>query len=71
MWSNEDEKEDEYNYIFSSDVVISAAEPAAIGKLSEDKNWILTEPNPELRTWTDDYSNIAGAFWRKLKRSWE
>jgi hypothetical protein len=26
---------------------------------------VPTAPDPAVRTWTDDYSNIAGAFWRK------
>ena len=69
VWTNDDDEEDDDNYIFTSDVVISAAEPADIGALSDAKTWVLTAPNPDLRTWTDDYSNIAGAFWRKLMRS--
>ncbi len=68
VWSNDDEEEDDDNYIFASDVVISAAQPADIGALSDAKTWVLTPPNPALRAWTDDYSNIAGAFWRKLQR---
>lgn len=68
VWTNDEEEEDEENYIFSSDVVISAAEPDDIGTLSSAKTWVLTEANPELRTWSDDYSNIAGAFLRKLRQ---
>jgi hypothetical protein len=30
----------------------------------------LAAPNPDQRVWTDDYSNIVGAFWRKLKQRW-
>jgi precorrin-6B methylase 2 len=65
VWSNDDEEENDDNYVFRSDVAISAADPADIGTLADSKNWILTEPKPELRTWTDDYSNIAGAIWRQ------
>ncbi|MEP7030628.1 MAG: fused MFS/spermidine synthase [Pseudolabrys sp.] len=68
VWSNDDEEEDEDNFVFTSDVVISAAEVADIGALAEDKLWVLTAPKPGVRTWTDDYSNIAGAFWRKFTR---
>ena len=48
-----------------SDVVIAAASAADIGALADSELWVLTEPNPEVRTWTDDYSNIAGAFLRR------
>jgi hypothetical protein len=65
VWSNDDEEENDDNYVFRSDVAISAADPADIGTLADSKNWVLTEPKPELRTWTDDYSNIAGAIWRQ------
>jgi hypothetical protein len=56
------------NYIFPSEVVISAERPEDIGALTQDTAWLPTAPDPRLRTWTDDYSNIAGAFWR---RYWE
>jgi hypothetical protein len=65
IWSNADEQVDDANYIFGSDVAISAGNENDIGALSRDKFWVLTPPNPGLRTWTDDYSNIAGAIWRK------
>ena len=57
------------NYVFSSEVVISAERPEDIGALAQDAGWLLTAPDPALRTWTDDYSNIAGAFWRKYRPS--
>lgn len=67
-YTNENEEEDEDNYIFGSDVVIAAKELADVGALNGVPTWTLTEPTPGLRTWTDDYSNIAGAFWRKLTK---
>ena len=65
IWSNGSEETDDANYIFGSDVAISAENESDIGALSNDKFWVLTPPNPAVRTWTDDYSNIAGAVWRK------
>ncbi len=67
VYTNENEEEDEDNYIFGSDVVIAARDLTDIGALNGVPTWTLTAPNPGVRTWTDDYSNIAGAFWRKLK----
>jgi hypothetical protein len=67
VYTNANEEEDEDNYIFGSDVVIAARELADIGALNGVPTWTLTEPTPGLRTWTDDYSNIFGAFWRKFK----
>ena len=67
LWRNDDDAYDDANYIYQSDVAISAESPAAIGALAEAKTWALTPPDPKVRTWTDDYSNIAGAF---LRRSW-
>ena len=65
IWSNGSEETDDENYVFGSDVAISAENENDIGALSNDKFWVLTPPNPDVRTWTDDYSNIAGAVWRK------
>jgi hypothetical protein len=68
IWSRTNEETDDENYIFSSDVAISAENENDIGALSHDTFWVLTPPNPEVRTWTDDYSNIAGAVWRKYAK---
>jgi hypothetical protein len=66
-FDGEDEGVDDDNYLFSSDVAISARGPGAIGDLAASDAWTIAEPDPDLRVWTDDYSNIVGAIWRKLK----
>jgi hypothetical protein len=68
VWSNKDERYDDDNYLFASDVTVSADAANNLGPLAQDKFWVLTPPNPALRTWTDDYSNIAGAVWRKYHK---
>ncbi|MCD0416273.1 fused MFS/spermidine synthase [Rubrivivax sp. JA1024] len=54
-------------YIFATSVVISARQPADIGKLAGSDDWPLTAPRAGDRVWTDDYSNVLGAVWRRLR----
>jgi hypothetical protein len=54
-------------YIFSTTVVVSAREEADVGKLASSDKWTLTEAEESQRVWTDDYSNIVGALWRRLR----
>jgi len=68
VWSNKNEQYDDDNYVFTSDVTVSADSANDLGALAQDKFWVLTPPNPALRTWTDDYSNIGGAIWRKYHK---
>ncbi|MGJ4994233.1 fused MFS/spermidine synthase [Bradyrhizobium sp. HKCCYLS3077] len=63
---NEDSGRDD-EYIFSTDVVISAREDADVGKLASSPKWTETEPTDGERVWTDDYSNILGAVYRRLR----
>lgn len=63
---NEDSGRDS-EYIFTTDVVISARDDADIGKLASDDKWALTDATEGQRVWTDDYSNILGAVWRRLR----
>ncbi|WP_315769143.1 MULTISPECIES: fused MFS/spermidine synthase [unclassified Bradyrhizobium] len=63
---NEDSGRDD-EYIFSTDVVISAREDADVGKLASSDKWTETEPTDGERVWTDDYSNILGAVYRRLR----
>jgi len=63
---NEDSGRDD-EYIFSTDVVVSAREEADVGRLASSDKWAETEPTEGQRVWTDDYSNILGAVYRRLR----
>jgi hypothetical protein len=63
---NEDSGRDD-EYIFATDVVVSAREEADVGELASSDKWTETEPTEGERVWTDDYSNILGAVYRRLK----
>lgn len=64
---NEDSGRD-VDYIFTTNVVISARRKADVGKIASDDKWALTEATEGQRVWTDDYSNVLGAVWRRLKK---
>lgn len=53
-----------------SHVAVAAARAEDVGTIAASERWTLTAPDPDQRVWTDDYSNIAGAFWRKLRQGW-
>ncbi|MGD9838040.1 MAG: spermidine synthase [Afipia sp.] len=63
---NEDSGRDA-DYIFTTNVVISAREEADVGKIASDAKWAMTEATEGQRVWTDDYSNVLGAVWRRLR----
>ena len=63
---NEDSGRDN-EYIFSTSVVVSAREEADVGKLASSDVWAETEADEKQRVWTDDYSNVLGAVWRRLR----
>lgn len=67
---NEDTGRD-HEYIFSTNVVVSARDEADVGTIASSDKWLLTEPEDGERVWTDDYSNILGAVWRRLRRGEE
>ncbi|HET7804418.1 MAG TPA: fused MFS/spermidine synthase [Pseudolabrys sp.] len=56
--------------ISPSYVAVAAERPEDVGTIATSERWTLTAPDPGERVWTDDYSNIAGAFWRKLRQRW-
>ena len=62
---NEDSGRDA-DYIFTTNVVISAHDEADVGKIASDEKWVFTEATEGQRVWTDDYSNVLGAVWRRL-----
>ncbi len=64
-WVFKSEASRDAEYIFSTEVVISARSPSDIGTLAESSSWTATQPTPGQRVWTDDYSNVLGAVWRR------
>lgn len=65
-WVFDEDTGRDVDYIFSTEVVLAAREEADIGALAGSQAWTLSEPGEGQRVWTDDYSNIIGAVWRRL-----
>lgn len=70
-WVYSEDSGRDNEYIFSTSVVVSAREEADVGKLASSEQWELTEADEKQRVWTDDYSNVLGAVWRRLKNGEE
>jgi hypothetical protein len=70
-WVYSEDSGRDNEYIFSTSVVASAREEADVGKLASSEQWALTEAEDNQRVWTDDYSNVLGAVWRRLKNGEE
>jgi SAM-dependent methyltransferase len=51
------------------DAVIIGKSPEAIARFAHDKRWSPADP-AKARPWTDDYTNLVGALWRRLKERW-
>lgn len=66
-WVYDEDSGRDDEYIFPTDVVVSAREEADVGKLAASDKWTETEPTEGERVWTDDYSNILGAVYRRLR----
>ncbi|WP_426436180.1 spermidine synthase [Bradyrhizobium genosp. P] len=65
VYSEDSNRDDEY--IFATSVVVSAREEADVGNLASSDVWAETEPTEGQRVWTDDYSNVLGAVYRRLR----
>jgi hypothetical protein len=70
-WLYSDDSGRDNDYIFATTVVVCAREEADVGKLASSEDWALEEADEKQRVWTDDYSNVLGAVWRRLKRGEE
>jgi hypothetical protein len=66
-WVFDEDSGRDDEYIFATDVVVSAREETDVGKLASSEKWEETEPTEGERVWTDDYSNILGAVYRRLR----
>jgi hypothetical protein len=66
-WVYSEDSGRDNEYIFATSVVVCAREEADVGKLASSDEWALTEADEKQRVWTDDYSNVLGAVWRRLR----
>jgi hypothetical protein len=66
-WVYSEDSGRDNEYIFSTTVVVSARGEADVGALASSDKWALTEAEDNQRVWTDDYSNVLGAVWRRLR----
>ncbi len=49
------------------DAVIVARSQAGLERFRGDRRWTVAKPNLA-RPWTDDYTNLAGALWRRMRQ---
>jgi hypothetical protein len=66
-WVYSEDSGRDNEYIFPTSVVVCARAEPDVGKLASSDQWALTEANANQRVWTDDYSNVLGAVWRRLR----
>ena len=50
-----------------STVIVAAPRKENFGKLLEQNNWTAPAHDPDVKPWTDDYSNILAAIWRAYR----
>jgi SAM-dependent methyltransferase len=53
-------------WVSSEDAVVIGRTPQAVGSLTEDLRWEPIDPT-QARPWTDDYTNLVGALWRRIE----
>jgi hypothetical protein len=66
-WVYDEDSNRDDEYIFPTSVVVSAREAADVGKLASTEQWELTKADQNQRVWTDDYCNVLGAVYRRLR----
>jgi hypothetical protein len=66
-WVYDEDSNRDDEYIFATSVVVSAREEADVGRLASSEQWELTEADENQRVWTDDYCNVLGAVYRRLR----
>lgn len=53
----------------SEDAVVIARSPEVLAGLAADRRWRPADPT-KARPWTDDYTNLVGALWRRSQERW-
>jgi spermidine synthase len=66
-WVYFDNPHREKEYILANNVVISARNGSDVGEIAHGDPWKATFPDKLQGVWTDDYCNILGAIWRRMR----
>lgn len=66
-WVFDEDSGRDDEYIFATNVVVSARGEADVGALASSDKWEETEARASQRVWTDDYCNVLGAVYRRLR----
>jgi hypothetical protein len=66
-WVFDEDSGRDDEYIFATNVVVSARVEADVGALASSDKWEETEAKANQRVWTDDYCNVLGAVYRRLR----
>ena len=66
-WVYDEDSGRDDEYIFATNVVVSARAEADVGALASSDKWEETEARANQRVWTDDYCNVLGAVYRRLR----
>jgi hypothetical protein len=66
-WVYDEDSGRDGEYIFATNVVVSARADADVGALASSDKWEETAARPNQRVWTDDYCNVLGAVYRRLR----
>jgi hypothetical protein len=53
------------DYKANASVAVLARKTGDLGDLPNRPGWLEIKPVPDIRIWTDDYSNVLGAILRK------
>jgi hypothetical protein len=64
VYTNDPHRNNEY--IFANQAVIAARDGADVGAVTKGDGWVAAVPDAGQKVWTDDYSNVLGAVWRRL-----
>jgi hypothetical protein len=67
-WVYDEDSGRDGEYIFATNVVVSARAEADVGSLASSDKWEETEAKTNQRVWTDDYCNVLGAVYRRLRQ---
>jgi hypothetical protein len=66
-WVYDEDSGRDDEYIFATNVVVSARGEADVGALASSDKWEETKARANQRVWTDDYCNVLGAVYRRLR----